>query len=82
VSANARSTKICQARCARGGQVYESIHKAAQYNSGATQITNNMNISDGITMDLNEGFQCSFNAEENEAAARKYCENFTALQDL
>ena len=27
----------------------------------------------------NEGFQCSFNAEENEAAARKYCENFTAL---
>jgi hypothetical protein len=41
--------------CAVGsGEVYESIHKAVQYqNIGATQIAGNMNESDGITMDLN-----------------------------
>jgi hypothetical protein len=47
-------------------------------NSGAIRITANINESDGITMGLKEGSQCSFNAEENEAAARKYCEGFTA----
>jgi hypothetical protein len=38
---------------------YESIHKAAQYkNSGAIQIAI-MSESDGITMGITEGFQCS-----------------------
>jgi hypothetical protein len=44
---------------------------------GATQIAGNMNESDGITMGLNVGSQYSFNAEENGAAARRYCECFT-----
>jgi hypothetical protein len=68
---------------------YESIHKAVQYeNSGAIQIAI-MNESDGITMGLtmfedsraSEGDvrQTSLsNAEETEAAARNYCEGFTA----
>jgi hypothetical protein len=57
-------------------EVYESIHKAAQYkSSGAMQTAANMNESDGITMGLKGcSNTCSFDAEESEAAARKYCE--------
>ena len=62
----------------RAALVYESIHKAVQYkNSGAIQIATNINESDGITMGLKVGRQYSFNAEESEAAARKYCEGST-----
>jgi hypothetical protein len=34
-----------------GGRHYESIHKAAQYNTGAMQIAGHINQSDRITMD-------------------------------
>jgi len=72
---------------------YESIHKAVQYkNNGAIQL-GIMNESDVITMGLKEDFQCSrraaapkgdarqtslSNAEQSEAAARRYCEDSTA----
>jgi hypothetical protein len=70
---------------------YESIHKAAQYkNSGATQI-GIMNGSDVTTMSFKENFHhlkraaprkrdvhhLLSNAEESEAAVRRYCEGFT-----
>jgi hypothetical protein len=72
---------------------YESIHKAVQYkNIGAIQI-GIMYGSDVITMSFKGDFQClksaaprkrdvhltsASNAEESEAAARRYCEGFTA----
>ena len=73
---------------------YESIHKAAQYkNSGAIQI-GIMNESEVITVGVKEDFQCLrraahrkgmraklhylTNAEESEAAARRYCDDSTA----
>src|SRR5215469_14122142 len=73
---------------------YESIHKAAQYkNSGAIE-TGIINESEMITAGVKEDFQCLrraahrkemrtklhylANAEESEAAARKYCDDSTA----
>ena len=80
--------------CAAQRARYESIHKAAQYkNSGAIQI-GIMNESEVITVGVKEDFQCLrrvahrkgmraklhylTNAEESEAAARRYCDDSTA----